>query len=441
MKRVMIYAWNVLKEYLRNCTLHGARYLVDNDLSRIERFFWLISCAICWGGCANKIRAVVNKYVNDPAIVISTDTTYLDWRVPLPSVFFCIKNTAQIKNKYKYFAQQPGTLESPYGNKSASVIKKTVEKVSSEELLEAYEEMKIPCELLLRRCVWNDVELDCCKELFRPLFKTGVGYCLAANSLHTGSQRETPRLNLYVDRFVRHSDLIIDITMNSTTKPIVTHMLNIYVTNNNNVPFIYISDNKVKLKTDLIARLDFTMMDMYNEDSLRNVPIRQRMCRFADEVDDARIHYMYSMSSCIVELLVRRMIQMCGCVMFYYPTPTGARVCNMTEMECIFRNRNEIKSKEAQKSTCFPNCEGTSVSVNNPSYRNKSPDDEVGRLHLKMLTRPLLRFRRYVVFDSLDLVVAVGSAFSLFVGASVLSFFELPYWLFVHRENKNLARN
>jgi len=74
--------------------------------------------------------------------------------------------------------------------------------------------MKIPCNKLLGRCVWNDVEFDCCKE-FKPLFKTGSGYCLTINSLNTG-QGKASRLNFFVTRTVKSSDLIIDLTNDTT---------------------------------------------------------------------------------------------------------------------------------------------------------------------------------------------------------------------------------
>lgn len=61
------------------------------------------------------------------------------------------------------------------------------------------------------------------------------------------------------------------------------------------------------------------------------------------------------------QLYVWRMLKICGCVHFYYPTPPGARTCNMIESECIYNNKEEIKSAVIQKSTCIPNCEGTSI--------------------------------------------------------------------------------
>lgn len=36
--------------------------------------------------------------------------------------------------------------------------------------------------------------------------------------------------------------------------------------------------------------------------------------------------------------------------------------------------------------------------------------------------------------DCLLFLVSVGSAVGLFMGASILSIFELPYWLFVRRD-------
>ena len=63
-----------------------------------------------------------------------------------------------------------------------------------------------------------------------------------------------------------------------------------------------------------------------------------------------------------------------------------------------------------------------------------TPSQMYARLHFTLLSHPTVRYRRYVVNDLLDVIVSVGSAVSLFMGASILSIFELPYWLFIRRD-------
>lgn len=47
--------------------------------------------------------------------------------------------------------------------------------------------------------------------------KTGIGYCVAINTLHVSSYTN-PGVKLFVNRSVSYGDLIIDIPINSNTK-------------------------------------------------------------------------------------------------------------------------------------------------------------------------------------------------------------------------------
>lgn len=69
--------------------------------------------------------------------------------------------------------------------------------------------------MFLRKCTWDNVEFDCC-EKFLPLFQTGVGHCLTANSVHTG-QGKADNLHFFINRTAKYGDLVVDIVMDNTT--------------------------------------------------------------------------------------------------------------------------------------------------------------------------------------------------------------------------------
>lgn len=62
------------------------------------------------------------------------------------------------------------------------------------------------------------------------------------------------------------------------------------------------------------------------------------------------------------------MIKLCGCVNFYYFVPQGIRVCNSTEMSCIYANKMSF-NMQSLMDECVPDCEGTSLAVYE-SYKN-----------------------------------------------------------------------
>ncbi|XP_076627865.1 pickpocket 13 [Colletes latitarsis] len=415
----LIWCWKIIKRYLSNCSIHGTRYLVDGQLSYLERFFWLIACVLCWYGCVDMIKSALKNCIEYP-VGVTVETMYLHWVTPFPTVAFCISSSKTISNKY--FKRNPGALVN-YTNPSLL-------STTAEELLFAYEQMKLPCTILLVDCEWNNVKFNCCSE-FQELRKTGIGYCLAMNTFHLTNNAE-PSVRYLINRTVQYGDLFIDI--NSTSKSLI-RLLTVHLFNNYELPTINnVEKDEIHLKIGKTTRVEFIMYDTYNQDGVKKVAINRRNCRFSDEKRGSSLFDIYSSDSCYLEVITERMITLCGCVHFYYFIPHGARACNGTEMLCIIANKTNILSYSMRDEQCLPNCDGTSLLTNQweqPEY--ESPNPSYSRLHFTLLTHPTVRYRRYVANDLLDVVVSVGSAFGLFMGVSILSIFEIPYWLFIRR--------
>ncbi|XP_076755128.1 pickpocket 13 [Xylocopa sonorina] len=422
MKRTLIWWWKIIKQYLRNCSIHGVKYLVDDQLSCTERLFWLIFCILSWVGCARMIVMVLKNFTSYPVALIA-ETFYTDWQTPFPAVAFCISSNTNIK---KYFKGNPGL----FTNYSSPKFLRT----SPKDLQLAYDVMRIPCPEILGRCTWNNVEFNCCTE-FQELRKTGVGYCIAMNTVHLKKDGKSI-VHYFVNRTVMYGDLIIDIRADGAMRRYLFTEFTVHVFNNLQLPmFENLEQSDIRIKRGRTTRVDFTMVDTFNDANVRMIPIAYRKCRFFDEVRENNLFDAYSSQSCFLELVIERMIQFCGCVHFYYFVPRGARVCNATETQCIIANKMNITMHSIKDELCLTNCDGTKLSVNSlEPYEYDAPDDTYARVHFTLLSHPVMRYRRYVVTDRLDIIVSVGSAIGLFIGASILSIFEIPYWLFVRRD-------
>ncbi|XP_015431447.1 PREDICTED: uncharacterized protein LOC107187788 [Dufourea novaeangliae] len=415
----LIRGWKIIKQYFSNCGIHGVSYLVDDQLSYPERLFWLVSCIVCWYGCTIMIRDVVREYIMYP-IAVTAETMYLDWETPFPAVVFCISSTKKIKSKY--FRRNPAALTN-YSNPNLLLA-------TSEELLSAYEEMRFPCTELLAECTWNNMKFNCCAE-FQELRKTGVGYCLAMNTYQLGDNS----VRYFVNRTVKYGDLVIDVHMASKTKNYLLTEFTVHLLNNLQLPTFKNLDNDViRMTAGKTNRIEFTMVDTFNEAGVDKVAVEYRDCRFQQEKRPNNMFDIYSSDACFLETVINRMIEFCGCVSFYYFVPNGARVCNGTEMTCIIANKTEI-TYQSMGQRCLPNCEGTSLTLTRwDPHDYESPGRSYSRFHFALLSHPTVRYRRYVVNDLLDVAVSVGSAIGLFMGASILSIFEIPYWLFIRRD-------
>ncbi|KAK1133749.1 hypothetical protein K0M31_011544 [Melipona bicolor] len=367
MRARFVWWWKIIKQYLTNCTIHGVKYLVNDQLSYVERLFWLIFCALSWYGCANMINNVVRNYIQYP-IALTTETTYLDWQTPFPTVAFCFTVISPIK---KLFKGNPGLFTNSPDSKSL--------RESSEHLLSLYQTMRVPCEEFLAECTWNNVKFDCCTE-FKELRKTGVGYCVAMNTFHS--------------------------------KPGV-HLLN-----NLKLPMLNnVDKSDIPIKSGRTTRVEFTMQDTFNEDGVKKIAVEHRGCRFPEETQTDNLFNVYSSDSCYLEVIIERMIKLCGCVNFYYFMPRGARVCNGTEMLCIIENKMNIDVQSLKNEGCLPDCEGTSLVINHlEPLEYDSPSRMYGRLHFSLLSHPTMRYRRYVVNDLLDVIG--GTVTNVFISST-----------------------
>ena len=99
------------------------------------------------------------------------------------------------------------------------------------------------------------------------------------------------------------------------------------------------------------------------------------------------------------QLTVRHMIEKCGCVTFRYPRKSYMPVCNMTQMQCILKLKETSGFMEHE---CLPDCEGSFIYAY--QWKSSKQDTKVGGLRIKMLSIPFVRYRRYVLHTTLDLI-------------------------------------
>lgn len=87
----------LVKEYLANSTLHGAKFLVEDESTWWERIFWFVCITASWCASGMLIRASLDAFETD-AITFVVETSYRDWNTNFPSVVICeAKNMDRIQ--------------------------------------------------------------------------------------------------------------------------------------------------------------------------------------------------------------------------------------------------------------------------------------------------------------------------------------------------------
>ncbi|XP_035736510.1 pickpocket protein 11-like [Vespa mandarinia] len=424
MLQCIIYCWKVLKQYLSHCSIHGVKYLVSENSLYIERCFWLFFCVLSWWGCTVVIKDSIYEYIEHP-VDVTTETLYINWEIPFPSIAICIKHSNELRNKYN-IKQLPSKLEFSPTEK--------IDDITAEELLKGYQSLQIQCKDIFANCSWNNIKFDCCNE-FKPLNKTGAGYCYVVNSQHIKPYNSN--IKFWINRTTENGNLVIDLIVNKKSSSYIPRFVNVYILDNLQLPNVATLGEYIvpSIRKGQSTRIEFLMIPIFNEQFVSYFSMKQRNCRFSHETDKNSIFEFYSSDTCAIEIYIQKMIEYCGCVSFYYPVPANARICNLRELQCLSENKKDILLLRTIKERCYPQCEENTMNIyHSKPIQFSHIDDDVARIDFMSVSRPFLQYRRYVVYSRLDLIVAVGSALGLFMGASILSFFEIPYWLCLRRD-------
>ncbi|XP_044739945.1 uncharacterized protein LOC123301275 [Chrysoperla carnea] len=183
-KRVLLYG--------KKSSVHGLRYLVDENNSYLIKIFWLIPIILSSIGSTYIFIRSYEAYVYN-SISFVTETTYLNWNTSFPAVSIC---EVWYKNKYwerldKYNLTSKSTLQE-YLSETVFFTGQcyTCDKLRDCPDCDRYinltknlKEFRYKCEEIFVKCLWNDEPFNCCDQ-FLPL-ETEYGICYTINSLHT----------------------------------------------------------------------------------------------------------------------------------------------------------------------------------------------------------------------------------------------------------------
>ncbi|XP_058803290.1 sodium channel protein Nach isoform X2 [Phymastichus coffea] len=406
MNPIRYFARNI-KDYLSNSNIHGLKYIVHRKIHWSERLIWLTLCILSWYACIVTIISIHQNFVEKP-VAITVDTSYLDWRSPFPAVAICSNFNQQAKDYaaaiFKKYSN--GTLSArSYAEQlflpSRMGYLKRLERlgISSEEYVEIYKQAEPDCPETFAKCEWNNNPFDCCNEFVT--LHTGFGYCQMLNSKHAKSVKST--IDFSVDRMHKYAKLSLDFTDEYIKS---NSDVQIFILNQVEIPSLLTSSNKILKNIDKIIGVDFNLLEVVNEDGVKNTPYDKRECRFPEENNDVLIYELYSYDGCITDVEVRKMLKICGCISYSYPYKPGIQVCNMTGMGCISELRRYQTSLNNEASDCSPDCEATSINWYMYDYPLEAVTEGTAKagLRMKMLSTPHMRYQRYVARSLLDLL-------------------------------------
>ncbi|KAI8039941.1 hypothetical protein M5D96_007366 [Drosophila gunungcola] len=177
--------------------------------------------------------------------------------------------------------------------------------------------------------------------------------------------------------------------------------------------------------------------------AVKALTIEERNCVFQNEFP-LRYFPDYVYPNCELNCRVTNMVKFCGCHTYFFDfNRTTDRICTFRDIPCLIDNfENIITRKKSTQCDCPLACEHLDYDVqvtNFPLELNMPVADKFysglakndGILHVFINSFSYRRLRRDLLSNMVTLVSNLGSAFSLFVGMSMLSVVEIIYYFTV----------
>ncbi|KAJ3649088.1 hypothetical protein Zmor_020850 [Zophobas morio] len=425
--------FNTVKYYGKNTTLHGLKYVADENRHFLIRFSWMVIFILSFYAMILVFKASYKSYT-DNAISFVTETTYLNWNTSFPAVTLCEITSSEVEwngDQEEVEAIQQFIADLIFFTGSCYSCHTPCTTCEKLNFAETVQKFRKKCSQLLSRCKWNEISFDCC-EKFLPL-ETEYGVCFSFNSLHTKKPaRREDDFFFYSNRKTGPGELFVE----------TIEDVRLYFHAREDVPFINSDpDQRKDVMLGETYNISINVIEIENDENVRLLPFDKRKCRFPEEKpDDLIVHDFYSYSTCVVQCHANAHIDLCNCTHHLMPVMNRGKYCDIEGLNCLtdnFETVNRLHAKGFDKPglvcDCLPSCI-------EPEYKivsdTKGVKSSRGEISIKLQSLPSSRFKRIVVRTTMDLVVSIGGTAGLFIGASILSIVETLYLLCLRRNIK-----
>ncbi|KAH1011631.1 hypothetical protein HUJ04_000959 [Dendroctonus ponderosae] len=400
---------SLLKNFMLNSSFHGLKYLAEPGRHWSERLFWVLSCSTSWYISITLMYSTWISYQNN-AISFMVETSYTEWDSKFPAVFVC-----DVKNDDKIATVSDKIYGDPHDYTLDEMVKElafydenyffTMEICGPHKrnphpmcyltnISDIANQVQSTCSETFLGCAWNKNPFECCKH-FAPI-TTDLGVCYGLNSIQTKSH--ALKLQMISNRTLGPGSLQLE--LNGRKQVYILGPLEVPSTVTSKRDFIQVVPSSKTKRT-------FNLKDIENEPECN--------CGFYVENKEFFLFIAYE------------------------------KHCNFSGLACLQQNLRELTVQKPPGSTkiglecsCLPSCMEIQLDV--VTEETFDVPEEFGMLELALEKLPTERFKRNVVKGHLDVVVSIGSASTLFVGASFLSFVEIIYYLIFLPFNNYIKR-
>ncbi|XP_066153847.1 sodium channel protein Nach [Euwallacea fornicatus] len=375
------------------------------------------------------------------AVSFVVDTNYREWNTDFPAVYVC-----EIENEDKVAVLSDRLFGVPHDYNLDEMVKEMTFYTShnfftlracgpnrsehsdfcARDYSSHISQARSTCTELFRQCKWNNQKFECC-NLFMAI-QSDLGVCFAINTMQTKLQTgHRTKLSMISNSSSGLGSLHLE--LNGQT--------HVYILGRLEIPASVTSKKDYMLvETGMHIKRSFNVKEIENQPEVRDLSIQQRKCRYPEE-NYLEVYPYYSYSACLLQCRKSAQLSKCACAHHLMPNTAEEDRCNITGLACIQTNFKQItvqkhpgSSNVGLECNCLVSCNEIQLDVVNEDLNPLSNASSIVDISLERL--PTERFKRIVVKDKMDVVVSIGSAIALFLGASFLTLAEIFVYFLMH---------
>ncbi|XP_049835641.1 pickpocket protein 28-like [Schistocerca gregaria] len=308
----------ITKSYLKESSIHGLKYVVEDGVHWFERLLWAGGVLASLTGAALFMRDLWRTASETPTATSVATTHHPLSSVPFPAVTVCSINRVQAAAAARFYSSSSQTDVNDIG----LVMRQLAQ----------------PCEEMALQCRWRGKSCNC-KELFRRR-KTDAGYCCSFNyeSVRTNAAGLLSGLTVLLDPQLEDYQAA---TFSFYGFQVLVH---------SPVEFPDVIARGHIVKPSSEAFLQVTAEQTMSTDAVRRLSLQQRQCLYPNEGGYATARIDYSRSNCLTACRARHMMRRCRCVPYFYPSV-------LRFFSSFKPDRGEVSGDESGMSCdCYPGC-------------------------------------------------------------------------------------
>ncbi|XP_034664752.1 pickpocket protein 19 [Drosophila subobscura] len=478
-----------LKEYTASSSVHGIRYLADPKLKSFERIIWLLILVATSIGASIVYVDLSELYQSVRIQTTIKNTMYPIFVAPFPAIGICPRNRVnwyKLENEAPYHFLGPNIsatqkelfvrfftaasdshltrmreMSSFFSN---ATLAADLHRLDGLDVAAVIEYVHLECSDVFSACQWRGNPLNCC-EIFELEF-TESGPCWVFNSLLSPAMKQKAKESRYYPRrtpqYGEGTGLDVFMRLNkSLLRP--------------NKRGVYLMIKQPQQWSDVVRHVpheSHTRVSMVprlttTDQRTRAVSPSVRRCIFADETDHPKYKnlpgFEYWFGNCRSKCHQEHVVNLCKCspsVFFPVTDKDNFTVCKPSEFKCLYDYRHTFSEerhpleneyvdnpyKESMICDCFISCTQLIFDrvFSTSSLDNNDTETEAGTMRLDIFYQSgwFIQYQSNMRFTFVELLASFGGIIGLFLGASLLSAFELVYYftiglyLYLHGQRK-----